>query len=44
MDTEDTLRALNKTQLIELFLKSQEYTKGIINSLIEEIKNLNENF
>ena len=41
MDTEDTLRALNKTQLIELFLKSQEHTKGIINSLIEEIKNLN---
>ena len=44
MYTEDTLRALNKTQLIELFLKLQEHTKGIINSLIEEIKNLNENF
>ena len=42
--TEDTLRALNKTQLIELFLKSQEHTKGIINSLTEEMKNLNENF
>ena len=25
--TEDILRALNKTQLIELFLKSQEHTK-----------------
>ena len=44
MYTEDTLRALNKTQLIELFLKSQERTKGVINSLIEEMKNLNENF
>ena len=42
--TEDTLRALNKTQLIELFLKSQENIKGIINSLTEEMKNLNENF
>ena len=42
--TEDTLRALNKTQLIELFLKSQEHTKGIINSLTEEMKNLNKNF
>ena len=42
--TEDTLRALNKTQLTELFLKSQEHTKGIINSLTEEMKNLNENF
>ena len=42
--TEDTLRALNKTQLVELFLKSQEHTTGIINSLTEEMKNLNENF
>ena len=30
--TEDTLRVLNKTQLFELLLKSQEHTKGIINS------------
>ena len=42
--TEDTLRASNKIQLIELLLKSQEHTKGIINSLTEEMKNLNENF
>ena len=42
--TEGTLRALNKTELIELFLKSQEHTMGIINSLTEEMKNLNENF
>ena len=41
--TEDALRALKKTQLIELFLKSQEHIKGIINSLTEETKNLNEN-
>ena len=32
------------TELIELFLKLQEHTMGIINSLTEEIKNLNENF
>ena len=42
--TEDTLRALNKNQLIELFLKSQEHTKGIVKSLTEEMRNLNENF
>ena len=42
--TEYTLTALNKTQFIELFLKSQEHTKGIITSLTEEMKNLNENF
>ena len=42
--TEDTLTVLNKTQLIELFLKSQEHTKGIINSLTEEMKNINGNF
>ena len=42
--TEDTLQASNKIQLIELLLKSQEHTKEIINSLTEEMKNLNENF
>ena len=42
--TEDTLRALNETQHTELFLKSQEHTKGNINSLTGEMKNLNENF
>ena len=30
---EDTLRAGNKTQLVELFFESQEHTKGIINSM-----------
>ena len=39
--TEDTMRTLYKTQLTELFLKSTEHTKGIINS--EKMKNLNEN-
>ena len=42
--TEDTLRVSNKIQLIELLLKSQEHTMGIINSLTEEMKNLNKNF
>ena len=41
---EDTLRALNKTQLIELFLKLQKHTKGIINSRTGEMKNIKENF
>ena len=35
--TEDILlRVLNKTQLIEPFLTSQEHTRGIINSLTEK--------
>ena len=42
--TVDILGALNKTQLDEPFLKSQEHTKGIINSLTEEMKNINDNF
>ena len=40
--TEDTMRTLYKTQLTELFLKSTEHIKGIINS--EKMKNLNKNF
>ena len=43
MYTEDTLRAINKTQAISLFLKLQEHTKGIINSLTEDMKNINKN-
>ena len=42
--TADRLRALRKTQLTELFLKSQENTDGILNSLTEDMKNINENF
>ena len=42
--TADRLRVLRKTQLTELFLKSQENTDGILNSLTEDMKNINENF
>ena len=41
---EETLRALKKTQLIELFLKLQKHIKGIINSRTGEMKNIKENF
>ena len=40
----ETLRALNKNQIIDLFLKSQEQTNTTIASLTAEIKRLNENF
>ena len=40
--TEETLRALNKNQIIDLFLKTQEQTNSIIASLTAEIKCLNE--
>ena len=42
--TEDTLKALNKNQLIDLFLKMQDQTNSTIDSLIIEIKDLNKNF
>ena len=42
--TEKTLRALNKNQIIDLFLKAQEQTNTTIASLTAEIKRLNENF
>ena len=42
--TEETLRALNKNQIIDLFLKIQEQANTIIASLTAEIKRLNENF
>ena len=42
--TEETLRALNKNQIINLFLKTQEQTNSTIASLTAEIKRLNENF
>ena len=45
ISTEDKRRALKKNKLRKLFLKSQEHTKGSINSLTEEIKKgINENF
>ena len=39
--TEETLRALNKTQIIDLFLKTKEQTNTTIASLTAEIKRLN---
>ena len=42
--TEDTLRALNKTQLIDLFLKMQDQTNFTIISLMVEMKDLSSSF
>ena len=42
--TEATLKALIKTQLIDLFLKMQDQTKCTIDSLMVEIKDLNSSF
>ena len=42
--TEDTLKALNKTQLIDLFLKMQDQTNYTIASLMAEMKDLNISF
>ena len=42
--TGETLRALNKNQIIHLFFKNQEQTNTTIASLTAEIKRLNENF
>ena len=42
--TEESLRALNKNQIIYLFLKTQEQANTTIASLTAEIKRLNENF
>ena len=39
--TERTLKALNKIQLIDLFLKMQDQTNSTIDSLIVEMKDLN---
>ena len=38
---EDTLKALNKIQLINLFLKMQDQTNFTIDSLMVEMKDLN---
>ena len=42
--TEETLRALNKNQIIDLFLKTHEQANTTIASLTAEIKRLNDNF
>ena len=41
---EDTLKAFNKTHLIDLFLTMQDQTNSTINSLMAEMKNLNKSF
>ena len=38
--TEDTFNALNKTQLIDLFLKMQDKTNSTIDSFMAEMKDL----
>ena len=42
--TEDTLKFLAKSQIIDLFLKMQEHTNSTISKLTDEIGNLNANF
>ena len=42
--TESTLKALNKTQLTDLFLKMQDQTNSTIASLMAEMKDLNSSF
>ena len=42
--TEEILRTLNKNQITDLFLKTQEQTNTTIASLTAEIKRLKENF
>ena len=44
VSTEDTLKALNKTQLIGLFLKMQDQTNSAIVFLTAEMKDLNSSF
>ena len=42
--TEDTLKALNKTQLIDLFLKMQDQTNSTIVFLMAEMKDFSSSF
>ena len=42
--TEDSLKALNKTQLIDLFLKMQDQTNSTIVSLMADMKELSISF
>ena len=44
VSTEETLQPLNKTQIIKLFLKTQEQTNNTINTLTEEIKEIHRSF
>ena len=42
--TEDTLKALNKIYLIDLLLEMQDQTNSTIDSLMVEMKDLNNSF
>ena len=42
--TKDALKAWSKTKLIDLFLKMQDQTNFIIESLMAEVKDLNSIF
>ena len=42
--TEETLKALNKKKIIDLFLKTQEQANTTIASLTAEFQPVNENF
>ena len=42
--TEEKLQPLNKIQVIQLFLKTQEQNNNTINTLTEEIKEINRSF
>ena len=42
--TKDALKAWSKTKLIDLFLKMQDQTNFIIESLMTEVKDLNSSF
>ena len=41
---EDTLKAFNKTQLIDLFLKMQDQTNSTTDLLMAKIEDLNNSF
>ena len=42
--TEETLQSFNKTELIKLFLKTQEEINNTINTLTKEIKEIHHTF
>ena len=42
--TEDTLKAFNKTQLVDLFLKMQDQTNSTTDLLMAKIEDLNNSF
>ena len=42
--TKDTLKLLDKSHIMDLFLKVQKHTNSIISKLTDGIRNLNANF